>query len=218
MAAPATKPLTSPATEPATPLERALHDRKRVTDALADLNRAAAKLRETGAAEASVLAEIDALAAADVLSMKEWASGGCLGEAPRSDQQKRIVLGQKLNAAQAAAAAAKGAGADIDQQIVQLSDRLRSIGDEIERAVFDLVGSEHSEVIAEYTKVCERAGQLAAKISGLAMYYRDAGHLQQAAVIAATKLANPGTNRLEIMAEADAWGRRITALRRGPAS
>jgi hypothetical protein len=205
-------------TEPATPLERLHADRAGLADKLADLNLAAAKLRETSAAEAAVLAEIDALAAADVASMREWASAGCLGDFPRSDQAKRLALAQQLNAAQAAATAARAAAADIDAQIVQLSDRGRSIGNEIEQAVFDLVGSEHSDVIAEYTKVCERCGQLAAKISGLAMYYRDAGHLQQAAVLSATKLANPGTNRLEIMAAADAWGRRITALRRGQTS
>src|ERR1019366_2071683 len=87
---------------PVTQLQGLHHDREGVTHALADLNRAAARLRETGATEASALAEINAMAAADIASMTKWATEGCHGDAPRSDQQKRIVLGQKLKAAQAA--------------------------------------------------------------------------------------------------------------------
>jgi hypothetical protein len=69
MAAPAAKLLTPSATEPATPLESALQDRTRVTEALADMNRAAARLHEAATAEASVIAEITALGTAESAEM-----------------------------------------------------------------------------------------------------------------------------------------------------
>jgi hypothetical protein len=203
--------------QPVTAHEQLHADRARLTGELAGLNASSARLRETANAEAAVLREIGEMGSAEIAAMTAWASAGCVGDPPAPDQKQRRALVEKLSAAQSAAAAAKGAGQDIDHQIAELNQRLRSIGDEIEQTAFDLVGREHNEVIAEYRAVCERCGQLAAKISGLAMYYRDAGHLQQASVISATKLPNPGTNRLEIMAAADAWGRRITDLRRSPA-
>jgi hypothetical protein len=206
-----------PATEPATPLERLHADRAGLTSELDALNASSARLSETANAEAAVLREIGAMGSAEIAAMTAWASGGCVGDPPAPDQKQRRALAEKLAAAQAAAAAAKGAGADIDAQIRQLSERSLAISAEIDQAIFDQVGQEHGQIIAEYRTACERCGQLAAKISGLAMYYRDAGQLQQASVISATKLPNPGTNRLEIMAAADAWGRRISALRKGPA-
>jgi hypothetical protein len=214
--APATKPLTISATEPGTVLERLHADRAGLASELAARNASSARLRETANAEAAVLREIGAMGSAEIAAMTAWASGGCVGDAPVPDQKQRRALAEKLAAAQVAAAAAKGAGADIDAQIRQLSQRSLTISAEIDQAIFDQVGQEHGKIIAEYQAICERCGQLAAKISGLAMYYRDAGHLQQASVISATKLPNPGTNRLEIMAAADVWGRRITGLRRSP--
>lgn len=218
MATPATKPLTPSTTEPATPLTRLFSDRAGITHALDDLNRAAARLRETGASEAAVEAEIEELGRTEIAQMTKWAREGCHGDAPRSDQQKRIVLGQKLNAAQSAAAAAMGAGVDIDAQIVQQTERLATINAEIEQAIFDLIEREHGDVISEYVGVCERGSQLATQISGLALFYRETGNNQRAAVIFSTKLPAVSTNPREVQLAADAWSRRVAALRSGSAS
>ncbi len=163
MASPATKPPTPLATEPATVLERLLRDRAGLAHSLAALQASSARLRETGAAEAAVLAEINAPAAADVASMTAWASAGCHGDAPRSDQQKRIVLGQRLNAAQAAATAAKAAGQDIDRKIADLGEQLATINDQAEQTVFDQIEREHGDVISEFVGVCERGSALATR-------------------------------------------------------
>ncbi len=145
MATPATKPLTSSATTPATtPLERLHATVPALARELDGLNKSSTRLQETAASEAAVLAEIDAMGAAEIAGMTKWATGGCIGDAPRPDQNKRIMLGQKLNAAQAATAAARGAGADINQKISALNDQLRAIGAQIEQAIFDKMETEHS--------------------------------------------------------------------------
>jgi hypothetical protein len=231
MASPATKPLTLSATEPATALETLHRDRAGLADKLADLNRAAAKLRETSAAEAAVLAEIDALAAADVETMKAWAAGGCLGEAPKPDQSKRIVLGQQLNAAQAASAAAKGAGQDINNQIGELNNRLRNIESQIEKAALDDMQGEFSNLNAQHLAATEALRKVSAKMLGLCGYLANEGRRRidngdqeagrvyhaRAEALTSTKLANPGVTQGEIIRAADDWSRRAADLREGPA-
>jgi hypothetical protein len=203
--------------EPPTPteLERLHQARARLTHSLAELNRAAAKLRETSAAEADVVAEIAALGAAEIEAMTKWGRGGCIGDAPRSDQNQRIKLGQKLNAAQASAAAAVGAGQDIDHDIRQQTEQLALIDGQIEQAIFDLIEREHGDVISEYVGVCERGSQLATQISGLALMFRETGNHKRAAVIFSTKLPVVSTNPREVQLAADAWGRRVATLRSG---
>jgi len=196
---------------------------------LADLTRAAARLREADAAEASALAEINAMAAADIASMTKWATEGCHGSAPRPDQQKRIVLGQQLSAAQAAATVAKAAGADVDQKIAQLNDQLHAISGQLEQAIFDTIEVEHGHIIAQYRAACEQGSKLSAKIHGLASFYGDTGrtlidrgdqaagatYLQRASALTNIKLPNPGVSRLEIEAAALEWSRRAATLRSG---
>jgi hypothetical protein len=146
--------------------------------------------------------------------MTKWGRGGCLGAAPRSDQNKRIMLGQMLNAAQASAAAAVGAGQDIGHEITQLTAQLHDINERIEQAVFDCIERDHNDVIAEYAKACETASKCATQIAGLASFHRDAGHLQRAAAIIGTKLPKVTTSPTEVQAAADAWSRRAATLRR----
>jgi hypothetical protein len=228
MAATATK--IQPATPlPATPLERLHSERASLTRELAALTASAAKLRETGAGEAAAQSELDELGRTEIAEMTAWATEGCHGPAPRSNQQKRIVLGQQLNAAQLAAAAARGAGADIDQKISALNDQLRAIGAQIEQAIFDKMETEHSFTIDQYRAICEQGAKLAAQIHGLASYYGDKGrnlisqgnqdagmvYLQHASALTNIKLPSPGVNRIEIEAAAHEWGRRAAILRNG---
>lgn len=217
MAATATKSQT-PATEPATPLERLYCDRAGLTGELAALNASSAKLHAAANAEASVVAEITALGAAEIESMTKWGRAGCIGDAPRADQNKRIMLGQKLNAAQASAAAAVGAGQDIGHEITQLTAQLHDISERIEQAVLDCIERDHDEVIAEYAKACEIASKCATRIAGLASFHRDAGHLQRAAAIIGMKLPKVTTSPTEVQAAANDWSRRAAALRSGSAS
>jgi hypothetical protein len=206
------------ASEPATSLERLHADRAGLVSELAGLNASSSRLRETANAEAAVLREIGEMGTAEIAAMTAWASAGCLGDQPVPDQKERRALAEKLSAAQSAAAAAKGAGQDIDDQIVQRSEQLAAINNQIEVAIFDQVERQHGDVISEYVGVCERASALATQISGLALFFRETGNHKRAAVIFTTKLPAVSTNPTEIKASADIWGRRIASLRKGTAS
>jgi hypothetical protein len=217
--------------EPTTALEALRQARAVAAQKLSELNDAAARLREAAAGEAAVLAEIDALAAADVETMKAWASGGCLGEAPKPDQSKRIVLGQQLNAAQASSAAAKGAAADIDQQIGELNDRLRVISDQIEKAALDAMQGEFSNLNAQHLAATEALRRVSARMHGLCSYLSNEGrsridkgdqeagrvYFSRAEALTSIKLANPGVTQGEIIRAANDWSRRAADLRKGPA-
>jgi hypothetical protein len=213
----ATKHPAQPAIPP-TALERLHRDRAGLTSELAALNASSARLNEAANAEAAVLREIGAMGSVEIAAMTAWASGGCVGDQPTPDLKLRRTLGEKLAAAQAAATAAKGAGEDINHQISQHTERLALINDQIEQAIFDQVEHEHGDVISEYVGVCERGSQLATKISGLALLFRETGQNQRAAVIFATKLPTVSTNPREVQLAADSWGRRIADLRKGPAT
>jgi hypothetical protein len=215
--------------KPATALETLHRDRAGLTSELAALSASSARLNETANAEAAVLSEIGAMGSAEIAAMTAWATAGCVGDPPAPDQKQRRALAEKLATAQAAATAAKGAGADIDHQIAQLNDRLRTIGGQIEQAIFDKMETEHGHIIAQYRAVCEQGSKLAAKIHGLASFYGDAGrtlisrgdqdagavYLQRASALTNIKLPNPGVSRLEIEAGAHEWGRRAATLRSG---
>jgi hypothetical protein len=228
----ATAKIQTPTPQPATALEKLHSDRAGLTRELAALTASAAKLRETGAGEAAAQSELDELGRTEIAEMTQWATEGCQGPAPRSNQQKRIVLGQQLNAAQLAAAAARGAGADINTKISALNDQLRAIGAQIEQAVFDKMETEHTFIIDQYRAICEQGSKLAAQIHGLASYYGDTGrtiisrgdqdagtaYLQRASALTGLKLPNPGVTRHEIEAAAHEWGRRAATLRSGSPS
>jgi hypothetical protein len=231
--APATKSLTS-ATEPATQLAELHRDRAGLTSELAGLNASAARLRETAASEAGVLAEIGAMGSAEIVAMTTWASAGCIGDPPAPDQKQRRALAEKLATAQSAAAAAKGAGQDIDHQIGELNNRLRAIGSQIEIAVLDAAELEFAEVCRQNAAYVELLRQSSLSVFGLCSFLSTEGrrlmdradteggkrHLARAEAIAATanKLPKPGVSQVEIAAAANEWARRIAALRKGPAS
>jgi hypothetical protein len=228
----ATAKIQTPTPRPATASEKLHSDRASLTRELAALTASAAKLRETGAGEAAAQSELDELGRTEIAEMTKWATEGCHGSAPSSNQQKRIVLGQQLNAAQLAAAAAKGAGADLDLRIADLNSRLQAIGRQIEEISLDAMETEHGHIIAQYRANCEHGSKLAAQIHGLASYYGDKGrnlisrgeqdagmaYLQRASALTNLKLPNPGVTRGEIEAAAHEWGRRAAALRSGSSS
>jgi hypothetical protein len=178
----------------------------------------AARLRSAAAGEAAVLAEIGAMGSAEVEAMSKWASAGCHGEMPSPDLKQRRALAEKPSAAQSAAAAATGAGQDINHQITLTEERLATINAQIELTIFDQVEREHGDIISEFVGVCERGSQLATQISGLALLFRETGNNRRAAVIFAAKLPMISTSPNEVQAAADTWGRRVADLRRGSAS
>jgi hypothetical protein len=232
MAAPAAKPLTPSAAEPATPLERLHADRAGLTGELAALSASSARLRETANAEAAVLREIGAMGSAEIATMTAWASAGCVGDQPAPDQKQRRALAEKLSAAQSAAAAAKGAGTDIDHQISELNDRHRTISAEIEKAALDAMQVDFRALTDQHLAAIEVARRLAARLLGLCSFLSNEGrrridrgdheagkrYLARAEALNGIKLASPGVTQGEIIEAANDWGRRAAALNKGAAS
>jgi hypothetical protein len=227
MATPA-KSLT-PATEPTSPLERLHQARAGLTSELASLNASSARLSETANAEAAVLREIGAMGSAEIVAMTAWASAGCVGDAPAPDQKQRRALAEKLAAAQAAATAAKGAGADIDAKIAELNDRHRIIGGQIEKAALDTMQGEFSNLNDQHLAATEALRRVAAKMLGLCSHLTNEGrrridngdqeggkrYLARAEALTAIKLASPGVTQGEIIEAANDWSRRAATLRSG---
>jgi hypothetical protein len=228
----ATKPLTSSVTEPATTLECLHADRAGLAGELAALNASSARLRETANAEAAVLAEIGAMGSAEISAMKEWASGGCVGDQPAPDQTQRRALAEKLAAAQVAATAAKGAGSDIDAQIRQRNERFLTISAQIEKAALDAMQVEFRDLSDQHLAAVEVTRKLVAKLHGLCSFLSNEGrrlidrgeldagrqYLARAEALTGVKLASPGVTQGEIIEAANDWSRRGAALRKGPAS
>ena len=231
MAASATKPLT-PATEPATALEQLHADRAGLTRELTGLQASSARLRETANAVAAVSAEIGAMGSAEIAAMTAWASAGCVGEQPAPDLKLRRALGEKLAAAQSAAAAAVGAGQDIDAKIANINHELAGISQAIEKATLDAMQAEFRGLGDQHLAATEAIRKLTAKLHGLCSFLSNEGrrridrgeheagkaYLARAEALTSIKLASPGVTQGEIIEAANDWARRAAALRSGSTS
>jgi hypothetical protein len=215
---PAAIKLAVSTTEPATPLERLRQDRAGLTHELAELTGVAAKLRATASAGDALSAELDKLAEIETAEVKVWAAGLCVGPAPKFKSAERQALAVKMAATNATADAARGALADTDAQVADLTERLAFLNDHIEQAIFDQIEREHGDVVSEFVEAIEKGSQLATRISGLALLFRETGNSQRAAAIFATKLPAVSTNPREVQLASDAWARRVAALRSGSPS
>jgi hypothetical protein len=220
-------PLSKPALAAALELLHA--DRAGLAGRLAGLTASSTRLRETANAEAAVLLEIDALTRADAAAMTAWASGGCVGDVPVPDQKQRRALAEKLAAAQAATAAAVGAGQDIDHQIGQLNQQIASASRSIEKAALDVMHTEFNAVREQHAAAMAEGSKLAAKIHGLCSFLSNEGRrlidrgeheagkrlLVRAEAMTAIKIAKPDVSHGEIIEAANDWLRRLAMLRKG---
>jgi hypothetical protein len=212
---PATKPITPSATEPSTDLERLHRDRAGVVESIKRLTGVSTRLHAEAAAGASLIDELAKLAETETNDMRAWADGGCQGPAPKGKQAERQAIASKMTATSATAAAAGKALGDIDAQLAEHNSRLIDIAGQIEQAVFDLIEGEHGDIISEYVGICERGSELATRISGLALMFRETGNYRRAEVIFSVKLPMISTSPREVQADADAWGRRVRDLKAG---
>jgi len=213
-------------------LEKLHADRAGLIGELAVLNASSARLRETANAEAAVLREIGEMGSAEIAAMTAWASGGCAGEQPVPDLKQRRALAEKLAAAQAAATAAKAAGTDIDNQIGELNNRLRTVAAQIEKASLDAMQGDFRSLNDQHLAATEVIRKITAKLHGLCSYLSNEGrrridrgeheagkaYLARAEALTSIKLASPGVTQGEIIEAAHDWSRRAAALRAGPAS
>jgi hypothetical protein len=231
-AAAAVKPPPSPKAAPATDLERLHADRAGLTGKLVRLKASSARLREAANAEAAVLREIDDLTRADAAAMTAWAAGCCVGDVPVPDQKQRRALAEKLTTAKAAAAAAVGAGHDIDHQISLINQQIAGVSQSIDKAALDIMQAEFGHFREQYAAAMALGGKLAAKIHGLCSFFANEGRrltdrgeheagkrfLAQAEAMTAIRIAKPDVSHGEIIEAADNWSRRLAALRKGALS
>ena len=214
----------------ATSLKRLHADLARVAEKHSALNASSARLRDAANAEAAVLQEIGELGSAEIAAMTAWATAGCIGEPPAPDQKQLRALSEKLAAAQAATAAAKGAGKDIDDQIIPLNAQLKELNVAIEIAALDAVQEEMTQSKVEHLHATERYRKATAKVVGLRSHLsqegrnridrgdQDGGRLYLARAEAISgKLPLPGVNQIEVIEAANDWSIRIAVLRKGAA-
>jgi len=109
-----------------------------------------ARLRDAEDVERDARAALDALGRDEVTAVREWASTGAPGTAPKGDPERRAALTRDLVAAQAGAEAARCAGAGVDQELADVSLEAAGLAEQIEMAaVADVVarfGGEWSDV------------------------------------------------------------------------
>jgi hypothetical protein len=211
-----------------TMLQRLRNERAGLAAELSNLQNASAILRQADDTEAAAIAAIAEATRAEVGATTEWALGGCRGPQPVSDQDQRLRLALNLSDARAASLAAQASVADIDHQQQQVSEQLHAIDRQLDQVVLDALQVEHAAIIDEYRVAAEHARGLAARIHGLCGWLGEEGrrltaannpagtqYLTRASALTEIKLADPGVTRLEIMTEADVWGRRAIKLRSG---
>ncbi|SDP49409.1 hypothetical protein [Afipia sp. GAS231] len=221
--------LTATGIEPATPLERLHAERAGLASELAALSASADRLRGTANAEAAVVREIAEMGNAEIAAMTGWASGGCVGDAPAPDQKQRRSLAEKLMAAQSAAAAAKGAGHDIDHQISQRNDQLGIVNRQIEKASLDAMQADFRALTDQHLAAVEVVRSVSARLFGLCSYLSNEGrrridrgdteggkaYLARAEALTTNKLPSIGVTQGEIIQAANDWSRRAADLRNG---
>ena len=221
-------------TEPATSLERLHADRAGLAGELDILHRSAARLRDAASGEAAVLREIVEMGTTELAAMTAWATAGAAGEPPTPDLKQRRAVAERLVAAQAAAAAANGAGEDIAHQVQEMTQRIKIVTERIDAAVLDSVADEFLDLCQQNSVAVEQLRLVSLRIFGLCSYLSTEGrrrndgadtaggkqYLARAEQLAnaANKLPKPGVSHVEIAGAADTWGRHVANLRRGPLS
>ncbi len=138
--------------KPHTELEILKAHRGALNGSLIRLKGERTRLRAAEDAETAALSAIGALGRAEVDAIRAWASSNSPGPAPNGDPERRAALTHDLVVAQAAAEAARGAGAGVDQELADASLEAAGLAEQIEMAavaeMIDRFGTELAEVQA----------------------------------------------------------------------
>ena len=161
--------------------------RAALAERLAALHDTRDRLRAAEQDETDALQAIGAIDAAERLAMAAWAEAGGHGNGPALDHDARTTATRRLAIAQAKAAAARGAGRDVEAQIVATTAEGADVAAQIERAALaDLVeqfDTERAGLATLATEVRERVGRTfgcAQLIREHADAHRDAGRAGEA--------------------------------------
>jgi len=120
------------------------------------------RLRAAEDAETEALAAIGELGRDEVTAVREWASTAVAGPAPKGDPERRAALTRDLVVAEAASAAARGAGAGVDQELADITREAANLAEQIERAaVVEVV----DQFQAKWAEIREDAARLRSEIA-----------------------------------------------------
>ena len=188
------------------------------------------RLADTENHEREAQEAIDSFAAADTAAMVEWASAGAVGDPPQPDMKQRAILAKALVEAQAAAAVARAAIADLGARQSMAASSLDTFDRRIAEACFDELESNfnadmeglHRQGVELRARVAyaaalhewfvSQAEDLRSKgeaASAQALFYR-AEKMQSA------KVDTVPTNG-EVRSQTPAWAERFAALMKGDA-
>jgi hypothetical protein len=226
------KTQTSP-DKPLTGLDALYASRRGLAVSIISKNTALTRLRAEASREASLLEEMANLASAETTEMRNWADGGCQGDAPAGKTAERQVIAGKIAAAKATGSAAHGAIQDIDYELRQLHADHAKADQAIHIAALDAMQHESMAIREQYAAAVDVVRALAAKLLGLTSYLgaegrrlidhhadADAGKVYLLRVEALSRLpmSDPGVTQGEIIAAANGWSKRAAALRKGSQS
>lgn len=147
---------------PHTELEILKAHRGALNGAVVRLQGERARLRAAEDAETAALSAIGELGRAEVAAVRKWASTGSPGPAPGIDAAKRTKLMADLVSAQAAAEAARGAGAGVNAELAAVQTEAAGLAQQIEHgAVVELI----DQFQAKWAEIREDAVRLRSEIA-----------------------------------------------------
>ncbi len=145
------------------PLDIARAHRAAVQGRIVKLSAERDRLRTAEGAEREARAALDALGREEVAAARAWASEGAPGNAPAVDGTKRAKLTAALVTAEAASAAARGAGAGIDAELADAQQDVVRTGRQIEAVALDTLSA---EFLTRWGAIVERAAGFREEIAG----------------------------------------------------
>jgi len=148
------------------------------------------RLREAETAETEALKAIGELGRDEVDVIRAWASSGSPSPAPRGDPERRAALTRDLVVAEAASAAARGAGAGVDKELVDITREAANLAEQIEMAavaeMIDRFGTELADVQAGAAEL--RSAMARVLAISVALFERADRHEDHGRVDAAMRL------------------------------
>jgi len=120
------------------------------------------RLHEAEGVERDARVALDALGRDEVDAIRKWASTGAPGPAPKGDPERRAALTADLVVAEAASAAARGAGAGVDAELATVQTEAAGLAKQIEMAA---VAEMIDQFQAKWAEIREDAVRLSSEIA-----------------------------------------------------
>lgn len=187
---------------------------------------ARARLDDAARAENEALQALDELSRAEGAAMREWASAGAAGDAPKPKTAEREKLTAGLAEAASHAAAARSAIGDIEQLDRDLRDRLAALHSQITFRGLEILAGELDGKLVKLKLYVDQVNLKIAEVMGLSDWAAEAGRAAQSRGDAETatmffrlaerfadlKVPEFGSTMAEVEAAGKLWQGRYNAL------